>query len=138
MRFLPLGATAVGAQGQLNILCSVPVPWCEAVVARFQKDTGIKVGMAQRAAGEAMAQFAAEKANPKYDLWNAGSGDMLLLAFITAPPAIKALLTHLGETIAPPTVAPYPFELVVNVKTAKALDLTIPQAVLLRADAVIE
>ena len=69
------GATAAGAQGQLNILCSVPVTWCEAVVAQFQKDTGIKIGMAQRAAGEAMAQIAAEKANPKYDLWYAGSGD---------------------------------------------------------------
>jgi len=75
-----LGATAVGAQGQVNILCSVPAPWCEAIVAQFQKDTGIKVGMAQRAAGEAMAQIAAEKANPKYDVWYAGSGDPHLQA----------------------------------------------------------
>ena len=73
-------AATAAAQSQLNILCSVPVPWCEAVVAQFQKDTGIKVGMAQRAAGEAMAQIAAEKANPKYDLWYAGSGDPHLQA----------------------------------------------------------
>jgi hypothetical protein len=32
--------------------------------------------------------------------------DMRLIAFITEPPAIQAILAHLGEPIAPPTVAP--------------------------------
>jgi hypothetical protein len=55
-------------QRQVNIICSVPITWCEALIAQFQKDTGIKVGMTEKGSGEAMAQVAAEKANPKYDL----------------------------------------------------------------------
>ena len=73
-------ATSAHGQGQVNIVCSVPIPWCEALIAQFQKDTGIKVGMTQKGSGEAMAQVAAEKANPKYDLWYAGTGDPHLQA----------------------------------------------------------
>ena len=73
-------ATCAYAQGQVNIVCSVPIPWCEALIGQFQKDTGIRVGMTQKGSGEAMAQVAAEKANPKYDLWYAGTGDPHLQA----------------------------------------------------------
>jgi iron(III) transport system substrate-binding protein len=56
------------------------MPWCEATAAAFTKDTGIKVGIQQKSAGEAMAQIAAERANPKLDLWFGGTGDPHLQA----------------------------------------------------------
>ena len=37
-----------------------------------------------------------------------------------------------------PVQFPVKYEIVVNLKTAKALDLTVPQSILLRADEVIE
>jgi iron(III) transport system substrate-binding protein len=75
-------ATAGGAvaQGVVNVVCSVQIPWCEAVAQAFEKETGIKVGISQKASGEAMAQVAAEKANPKLDVWYTGTGDPHLQA----------------------------------------------------------
>jgi iron(III) transport system substrate-binding protein len=75
-----LFSTTVRAQGQVNVICSVPIPWCEALAAQFTKETGIKVGLTQKGSGESMAQVAAEKANPKYDVWYAGTGDPHLQA----------------------------------------------------------
>ena len=75
-----LFSTTVCAQGQVNVICSVPIPWCEALAAQFTKETGIKVGLTQKGSGESMAQVAAEKANPKYDVWYAGTGDPHLQA----------------------------------------------------------
>jgi iron(III) transport system substrate-binding protein len=75
-----LFSPTVRAQGQVNVICSVPIPWCEALAAQFTKETGIKVGLTQKGSGESMAQVAAEKANPKYDVWYAGTGDPHLQA----------------------------------------------------------
>ena len=64
----------------LSMLCSVEQDWCSAVAATFQKDTGVRVAVAQKATGEALAQIAAEKANPKTDVWFGGTGDPHLQA----------------------------------------------------------
>ena len=73
-------AGPAGAQGQLNIICSVQADWCNLAAVEFEKATGIKTTMTLKGSGESMAQLAAEKANPKYDVWYAGTGDPHLQA----------------------------------------------------------
>jgi iron(III) transport system substrate-binding protein len=71
--------TAAVAQ-QLNVVCSVQAEWCTAVANEFQRETGIKVALVLKGSGESMAQIAAEKANPKLDVWFGGTGDPHLQA----------------------------------------------------------
>jgi iron(III) transport system substrate-binding protein len=78
--FLATLSAGFAAQAQVNVLCSVPIAWCEAVVGQYQKETGVKVNLTQKGAGEALAQLIAEKANPKFDVWYAGTGDAHLQA----------------------------------------------------------
>ena len=80
-------ATHAVADGEVNIICSVPIPWCEAAAAAFQKESGIKTSFVSKRAGEAMAQVAAEKANPKLDVWYTGTGDPHLQAAELGPTA---------------------------------------------------
>jgi iron(III) transport system substrate-binding protein len=77
---LALAAPAVLAQGSLNVICSVQIEWCQAMATEFQKATGVKVAMTQKGSGEALAQLAAEAANPKTDVWMGGTGDPHLQA----------------------------------------------------------
>ena len=68
------------AQGDLNLLCSAPAAWCETAAAEFLKKTGTRVKLAERSGEEAIALLAAERADPKHDLWYAGTGDLHLQA----------------------------------------------------------
>jgi len=72
-------ALPAGAQ-QLNVTCSVQAEWCTLAATEFERQTGIKVAIALKGSGEAFAQIAAEKANPKIDLWFGGTGDPHLQA----------------------------------------------------------
>src|SRR6202163_4729964 len=72
-------ATSASAQ-QLNVICSVQAEWCTALANEFQRETGIKVALTLKGSGESMAQLAAEKANPKLDIWFGGTGDPHLQA----------------------------------------------------------
>lgn len=77
---LTLGLPAV-AQGQLNLYCSSPnTAWCQGMAVGFEKTTGVKVAVVQKATGEMLAQVKAEKANPKGDIWWAGAADSYLQA----------------------------------------------------------
>lgn len=85
------------AGAQLNLYCSSPnTAWCQGMAVGFEKSTGTKVAVIQKATGEMLAQIKAEKANPKGDVWWAGPADSYLQA------ADEGLLeeyrpTHVGE-----------------------------------------
>ena len=78
--FAILAGSPAAAQNQLNVICSVQAEWCNLVAVEFEKETGIKTTMTLKGSGESMAQLAAEKANPKLDVWFGGTGDPHLQA----------------------------------------------------------
>src|SRR5207248_9842789 len=48
---------------------------CRAMVAAFERQTGVKVAMTRKSSGEFYAQLQAEAANPRGDVWWGGTGD---------------------------------------------------------------
>ena len=68
-------AAPAAAQGTLNMLCAPQADWCEAIAAGFQRDTGIRVNMTRKSAGEILAQIRAEAANPRTDVWFGASAE---------------------------------------------------------------
>ena len=75
-----IGPATAAAQGQLNVICSVQIEWCQILATVFTKTSGVKVNMVQKGSGESIAQLAAEAANPRTDLWFGGTGDPHLQA----------------------------------------------------------
>ena len=74
-------AAGAAAQGTLNLYCSSPnTAWCQGMANGFERATGTKVAVIQKATGEMLAQVKAEKANPKGDVWWAGPADSYLQA----------------------------------------------------------
>ncbi len=72
---------AIPAAGRLNLYCSSPnTGWCQGMAIGFEKASGVKVAVVQKATGEILAQVKAERANPKGDIWWAGPGDAYLQA----------------------------------------------------------
>ena len=96
LAFLASLSLPASAQQQFNMLCAPVSEWCEALAAAFQKDTGIKVNMARKSAGEILAQVRAEAENPKTDLWFGGSAET---HFVAAEQGLLAPYTSpkLGE-----------------------------------------
>ena len=76
-----LAPIVAGAQGHLNLYCSSPnTAWCQGMAVGFEKATGTRVAVVQKATGEMFAQVKAEAANPKGDIWWAGAADAYLQA----------------------------------------------------------
>ena len=79
--FIALFAVTATAHAQLNMYCSSPnTAWCQGMAVGFEKATGTKVAVVQKATGEMFAQVKAERANPKGDIWWAGAADNYLQA----------------------------------------------------------
>ena len=78
---LAVAALPALAQGQLNLYCSSPnTAWCQGLANGFEKATGTRIAVIQKATGEMLAQIKAERENPKGDVWWAGPGDSYLQA----------------------------------------------------------
>ena len=77
---LVLVAAPAFGQQTLNVICPVQSEWCSLAANEFEKETGIKVALTLKGSGESFAQIAAEKANPKLDVWFGGTGDPHLQA----------------------------------------------------------
>lgn len=77
---LAMGLPAQAQDSEVNIICSAQADWCNLMQTTFGKTRGIKVNMTIKGSGEGLAQLAAERANPKTDLWFGGTGDPHLLA----------------------------------------------------------
>jgi iron(III) transport system substrate-binding protein len=69
------GALPGLAHAQLNLLCSAPAEWCKLLADEFQKDTGIKVGLANTGGRAALATLAEQKGKPQADVWFGGSAE---------------------------------------------------------------
>jgi iron(III) transport system substrate-binding protein len=67
-------------QNQLNLLCTVPLPWCEALAKAFEKNSGIKVAVTQKGGADALGILSSQKGSPRFDVWYAGTGDFHLQA----------------------------------------------------------
>ncbi len=89
LRALCVLAAVVGAipasgletpQKQLNLLCTVTLPWCEALATAFEKNSGIKVAVTQKGGAEALGILSSQKSSPRFDVWYAGTGDSHLQA----------------------------------------------------------
>jgi iron(III) transport system substrate-binding protein len=72
--------TAAGSAANLTLYCAADEAWCQQVARGFEEKTGITVDMTRKSSGEIYAQVRAEAANPKGDIWWAGTGDPHLQA----------------------------------------------------------
>ena len=46
-----LGAARAGAQGSLNVYCSVQLEWCQTLANEFTRQSGIKVAITNKGSG---------------------------------------------------------------------------------------
>lgn len=74
------GIASAAPAGRVTVLCSPNVEWCDLIKAEFPKATGITLEFIRLSSGEALARLRAERANPVFDVWFAGTGDPHIVA----------------------------------------------------------
>jgi len=74
------GLSTLASAQQVNVICSVQADWCNMIATVYARTTGVKINLALKGSGEALAQLIAEKENPKTDVWFGGTGDPHLQA----------------------------------------------------------
>jgi len=77
---LAIVTNVASAKDEVAMFCGVSVPWCEALARGFRADTGIVVNITFKDSADALAHVAAEKDDPKHDVWYSGNGDSQLRA----------------------------------------------------------
>lgn len=76
-----LTASGLAARAdEITVYCGVQEDWCQAMMNAFTKETGVKVAMTRKSAGETYAQIKAEASNPKGDVWWGGPSDAQMQA----------------------------------------------------------
>lgn len=60
-------------RGDVNVVCSVPLNWCEAAATAFSRETGVKVHLTQKASADALSQVEFERGSPRHDVWFGGT-----------------------------------------------------------------
>lgn len=73
-------AARPATSGEIALVCSFQEDWCRLMATAFERETGVTVAVVRRSTGEAYAQFKAEAARPRADVWWGGTGDPHLLA----------------------------------------------------------
>lgn len=66
--------------GRVSVLCSPNAEWCDSIKAHFPPQTGIALDFVNMSTGEALARLRAERVNPVFDVWFAGTGDLHYVA----------------------------------------------------------
>lgn len=66
--------------GEVDVICSLSLNWCEAAALAFSHETGVAVRLTQKGSADALAQIAFEGEHPRHDVWYGGSEDAHLRA----------------------------------------------------------